>query len=154
MPAQKAELPRRQVATQFIRVPRTDWAAICAGTKTELRQWGRHAIVHTRLDPPQPIVGYSFQLHRSDADARLLVCDGAWSEPLGAISAESLRAEGYETVREFRRYWIERHGRKRPEGGGWRPLSRVQVLQLRPFTDEDRDTFAEMLLERIYGRWL
>lgn len=146
-----AELPTRTIKTQTLRIPRMDWAAVCTGAKTELRvSRGSQKV----LVPPQPLVGFSYLQFRESPQTRLLVCEDAWSEPLGAISADSLRAEGYDSIREFRRYWITRHGTKFGETRGWRPFNRVQVYKLRPFTAEDRDRFAELLLERLYGRWL
>lgn len=151
MPTQRAELPRRQAATQFLRVPRVDWARVLTGEKRELRAAGRHALHHVRLgNVPTPVVGYSFQRYRSTCDSALLVVERAWSEPLGAISPESLAAEGFEQLRDFKLYWKARHA-----SVGYRPAATVQCLQLRPWDKAtDPELFGRLLLERLFGTWL
>lgn len=151
MPAARPEFPQRQVKTQFLRVPRVDWLKVRAGAKTELRAAGRHALGHWRLPVlPMAVVGYSFQRFRADADSCLLIVEKAWSEPLGSITAESLAAEGFAELADFKRYWRERHN-----SVGYKPLSTVQVVQLRPFVPEtDVRLIGDVLVDRLFGRWL
>jgi hypothetical protein len=94
---------QRRLSTTFLRVPYTDWPAVKRGLKAEFRAgsgnnqvpqlWG----VHT----PTLVVAYSIDSqHRHDG--RLMVLESMVQEPLGAISAESLEAEGFASLAEFR----------------------------------------------------
>lgn len=141
------ERTARSCTTVFLRVPALDWADVVAGAKTELRTQGRYALMAGRVQAPEVVVGYLVRRY-DERREQLLIVEDAWQEPLGAISPESLAAEGYASVGEFRSYWRKRFP------GGWKPLSQVQVCKLRPFTPEDREAMAERLLQRIYGRWL
>lgn len=151
MLVQQADFPQRKVATTFLRLPRVDWARVLTGEKSEVRAAGRHALHHNRLTKlPMPVVGYSFQHYRHQAESALLVVERAWSEPLGAISPESLRAEGFDSYRDFRLYWKNRH-----QSVGYRPQSIVQVVQLRPWDRaEDPERFGRVLLEHLFGTWV
>jgi hypothetical protein len=71
-----------------------------------------------------------------------------WREPLGAISKESLAAEGFDTYAESRRAWRIREKRYFP------PLRMTTVYRVRPWTPEDARVMAEVLLERLYGDFL
>lgn len=142
------QLPRSTVSTQFLRVPRIDWARVLTGEKRELRLTGYGAL-QTR-SAPTPVVGYSFQSYRSLPDAALMVLERTWSEPLGAITRESLAAEGFQTLRDFKHYWRNRH-----KSVGYRPLAVVQVVQVRPWEKAtDPELFGAELLGRLFGRWL
>lgn len=143
------ELPRRTETTKLLRIPRADWALICTGAKTELRVSGRHAVMANTLKPPTPVVGYSILEYHEVPEAQLLVLQEAWSEPLGAISPESLLREGFASLGAFRRYWIDRHS-----GQPFKPLSITQVYRLRPWRAGDTETMGVRLVERLYGRWL
>jgi hypothetical protein len=81
-------------------------------------------------------------------DAKLMVLEDKWLEPLGAITAESLANEGFETVAEFRRYWMAREKRR------FAPTRMVTVYRVRLWTPGDRAALGDMLMERLYGEHL
>jgi hypothetical protein len=137
----------RSATTVFLRVPSPDWAPIVTGAKRELRTVGRYALIAGRIQTPELVVGYLVRRYEERRE-RLLVVEDAWQEPLGAISPQSLEAEGFASLGEFRDYWRAR------VRSGWRPLSVVQVARLRPYTDDDAAMIGDRLLQRIYGRWL
>ena len=70
-----------------------------------------------------------------------------WSEPLGAISGESLTREGFDSMADFRAYWRRRYR-------DFKPLTTVQVFRLRPWREDDVDELARKLLGELYGTWL
>lgn len=143
------DLPIRSAQTLRLQVPRVDWAPIIAGVKTQLRRNGRGAPQLHRVSLPRPIVIYSVQPFRTDPETRLAVIESVSKEPLGAITPEGLAAEGFESLGEFRRYWMERHSR-----GQFKPLGIVNVYTLRPWRAGDREHFGEVLLSFLYGPWL
>lgn len=149
MPAPRAELPLRKASTLSLRVPRVDWAAISAGTKTQLRGVGRGMPRFLAITPPRPIVLYSFMRFRDTAEFRLHVLEDVFYERLGAITPEGLAAEGMADLKEFRRYWSDRHHQS-----GFKPLTRVTVYCLRPWRDGDRERMADILIDHLYGPWL
>jgi hypothetical protein len=143
---------RHSERTAFLRLPRQDWAAITQGVKTEFRSPGGPGVPPlSLLKPPTPVVVYSppsrfggVELYRA-----LMVLESCRKEPLGAISAESLEAEGFESLQEFRRYWKRRFDRTRRRP--WDPTRPISVFCLRPWLPvTDADRFARQLLERLY----
>ena len=143
---------KRVATTLFLRVPRGDWAAICAGSKTEFRASGKGARHGEHANLPKPVVAYSYLQYREEPQTALLVLEDSWVEPLGAISAESIAREGFASMSEFRTYWITRHTSH--GGGTFKPLSRVQAYRVRPWTPEDRPAMADKLLVDLYGEFL
>src|SRR2546428_9008139 len=101
---------QRRLSTVFLRVPYADWPAVKLGTKREFRAAsGKHSALFN-IATPTPAVAYtvtSFGFYHSS----LMVLEDVWREPLAAISQESLAAEGYESLKEFRRAWIKRENR-------------------------------------------
>ena len=77
-----------------------------------------------------------------------MVLEKVWREPLGAISPESLEAEGFESFAAFRRHWVIREKRYFP------PLRMTTAYRVRPWTDADADFMGEQLLEHLYGDFL
>jgi hypothetical protein len=145
------ERRRQKATTQYLHVPLRDWPAITSGRKTEFRTTGHNVTLHHTLHAPGPVVCWSAREHVREQQFALMVLEAAWSEPLGAISPESLRREGFASVAEFRTYWRERHiGRGTP----YKPLSIVQVYQVRPWRVTDHEEMAGALLDRLYGPWL
>lgn len=142
------DFPRAHAYTQFLRIPLVDWPAVTQGRKTELRAVGRYATHSNRLKAPAPVVGYVRQRFRADMEAALLVLEETWTEPLGAITAESLAREGFRDRREFRRYWNLRHRT------GFKPLSIVNVYRLRPWREGDGEWLGGVLMDHLYGEWL
>lgn len=69
-----------------------------------------------------------------------------WREPLGAITEESLAAEGFASVAEFRRYWMARERRR------FTPTRMITAYVIRPWEgDADVERFSHSLFERLYG---
>lgn len=145
------DLPLAHAYTQYLRIPLVDWPAISQGRKTEFRAAGRHAAPARKLKAPAPVVGYALQRFRADTESRLFVLEEVWTEPLMAISPESLSREGFRTIREFRVYWNKRHTKP---GSGFKPFSTVNVYRLRPWREGDRDWLGARLIEHLYGDWL
>lgn len=127
-------------------MPAQDWLAVKRGVKSEFRgsQGASSAFFH--VEPPTPVVAY--RVARGEYEAKLMVLERAWQEPLGAISAESLAAEGFETFAEFRRYWMTRE-RKR-----FIPTRQVWVYSVTPWDAFSLDRLAAPLLRRLYGDFL
>lgn len=147
------ELLRRDTRNTRLHVPRVDFNDIMVGAKREYRNYG--ARVFNGLTFPTPAIGYCQKTwwkpenKLEGIDTMLLVLEASWTEPLGAISAESLVGEGFpEDLTGFRRYFAGRY-----PNGGYRPLANVIVYRVRPMEDEDRDAFAAVLFERMYGRF-
>lgn len=75
-----------------------------------------------------------------------MVMEDKWLEPLGAISPDSLAAEGFSTIGEFRRYWMQREKRR------FMPTRMVTVYRVRPWVPgEDDNNMAALILQRLYG---
>lgn len=142
------DFEQAHVYRQFIRIPTVDWPAIAQGRKTEFRAVGRYATHSARLQAPAPVIGYMRQRFRSDVERALFVLEETWTEPLMAISPDSLAREGFRSYREFRHYWNRRHR------VGFKPLSTVNVYRLRPWREGDGDWLGALLMERLYGEWL
>lgn len=138
---------RRRVETQYLRVPKEDWAAVKHGYKTEYRLGGRGGMYLNYLSSmlPTPVVLYMTAGNRHEH--KLGVLTDCWIEPLGAISEESVQLEGFTSVAHFRRYWTSRTSKR------FRPLERVQVFRVRPFTPEDRESLGGILFDRLFGEF-
>jgi hypothetical protein len=129
-------------------VPAIDWVPITHGTKTEFRASPNAVTQALGIEPPTPVVAY-----RVDGDfgassryaCKLMLMTETWQEPLGAIGPESLDREGHVDFAHFRRYWMGRTKRR------FRPLQKVRVFRVRPFTDADWSESAERLMSRLYG---
>jgi hypothetical protein len=138
---------QRQTSTVFVRVPPAEWAAVKIGVKREFRAGcGKHSALWN-VQTPTPAVAYTVSRisgHRS----ALMVLEDVWREPLGAISPESLAAEGFESIAEFRRHWIAREHRSFP------PLRVTTVYRVRPWTAADNREMADALLRRLYADFL
>lgn len=118
-----------------------DWPKVRVGDKTEFRTRGGN--VRSYPDLPMLVVGTAPR-----SPSQLLVLEDTWQEELGAISIESLAREGFDSLGLYREYWRGR-GRR-----GYRAMDMVHVFRVHPFSDLDRMTMAEALLERFYGEWL
>lgn len=146
-----ADYPRRRASTQFLHVPLADWPAVKSGRKTEFRAVGRLAPSTSSIVTPAPVVCYTLRQYRRLPETALMVLEAAWSEPLGAISPDSLEREGFKTIGEFRSYWQRRQYGK---NGPFKPLSIARVYRVRPWAATDRLEMGEALLRHLYGYWL
>lgn len=73
-----------------------------------------------------------------------MVLEKAWKEPLGAISEESLAAEGHDTLAQFKVRWAAEHR------GRFGPLTPVIVYRVRPWTPEDDVYWREKFFRHLY----
>lgn len=138
---------QRKASTVFLRVPAADWAAVQQGLKTEFR--GQPGMVSGLkfVEPPTPVVAYSYSRTRG-YDHQLMVLEERYQEPLMGITPEALAREGFPDLAHFRRYMMAREGKR------FSPTLQVTAYIVRPFTAEDRPVHAERLLERLYGDFL
>lgn len=128
-------------------MPVSDWPAVSRGKKTEFRANSGRVSGLLWVEPPTPVVVYT--VHRTRGyQAKLMVLEARWQEELASISPESLAREGFETLEQFRRYWMTRERRR------FKPLHIVTAYRVRPFTPDDRREFAAKLLDHLYGEWL
>lgn len=115
------------------------------GYKREFRgSIGRQSALF-RTPTPSPCVAYT--VVRGNHDARLMLLEEVRREVLGAITAESIAAEGFHSFEEYRRYWIKREGRK------FQPTREVFVYVLRPWEDGDQEAMGQVLFNRLYGEF-
>lgn len=139
---------QRRTSTLFLRVPVAEWQQVKRGTKREFRSAPGAQSQLLAIEPPMPVVAYAVD-RQGRHDARLMVLERMWREPLGAISPESLSEEGCRTLAEFRRRWVLTN-RKR-----FTPTRIVSVYTVRPWQDElDDRRMADRLLEHLYGEWV
>lgn len=137
---------QRQARTVFLRVPAADWPAVSRGKKREFRAASGQVSGLHFVEPPTPVVCYTVRVGKHDS--RLMVLEKRWTEPLGSITDESLRNEGFSSFEEFRRYWMRRERRR------FRPTREVVVYSVRPWDGGDEDWFSQELLKHLYGEWL
>lgn len=140
---------QRRISTTFLRVPYGDWPAVKRGYKREFRAGSGNNQVPQLwgVTTPTLVVAYSIDnQHRHDG--RLMVLEEMRQEPLGAISAESLEAEGFASLAEFRTYWMEREHRR------FTPTRLVFAYRVRPVYPADLDAFGDAALEHLYGDFL
>lgn len=139
-----------RVSTAFLRVPSVDWIAVTRGIKSEFRASPRAVSKLWSVDPPIPVVAYRVRPGLPGGhDSKLMVLEEKWLEPLGAISPQSLEAEGFESMAEFRRYWMQREQRR------FMPTRMVTVYRMGLWNYQtDPERFGALLLERLYGEHL
>jgi hypothetical protein len=130
-----------------LRVPADDWLDIKLGFKTEFRGQPGNVSGLKWVDPPTPVVGWAYSKTRGYESA-LLVLEDRFQEELMAVSDESLAREGHESVAHFRSYMVRREGRR------FRPMKMVTAYRVRPWKPDDERTFADRLLERLFGDFL
>jgi hypothetical protein len=139
---------QRALQTVFLRVPQADWPAVKRGIKTEFRAANGRGAVSQLWNVPTPIPVIAYTIRRGEYDARLMILERFWQEPLGAISEESLRREGFANLAEFRTYWMAREHRR------FRPTRKMFVYQVRPWLRDDVNESAVRLLRHLYGEFL
>ena len=139
---------QRSLQTVFVRVPAMDWPAVKRGIKTEFRAGGGRGATSQTWKVPTPVPVVAYTIRRGQYDARLMILERCWQEPLGAISPESLRREGFANLAEFRTYWLRREHHR------FRATRKMFVYRLRPWTPEDASASADRLLRHLYGDFL
>lgn len=135
---------QRQARTVFLRVPPAEWAKVSTGRKREFRGSPRSCPQLWNVDPPLPVVAYTYLPQRGYV-RELMVLERTWREKLEDISPESLAAEGQPTFAHFRRYWMKREKTK------FKPTREVSVFRVRPWEPEDERRMGQRLFERLYG---
>jgi hypothetical protein len=140
---------QRRASTIFLRVPAYDWAAVRLGAKREFRAASGAVSGLKFVDPPTPVVAYTWA-QNIGWESQLMVLEDRWQEPLAAISAESLAAEGFQSFDQFRAYWCARERRR------FTPTRMVVAYRVRPFVwdegpDGDQTRFAEQIFDHLYG---
>jgi hypothetical protein len=138
---------QHQASTIFLRVPSADWIAVRHGKKREFRAESGKVSQLWNVACPVPVVAYRLDSH-GRYDSALMVLEAVWREPLGAISPESLEAEGFESFAHFRRNWCIREKRR------FRPLHMTTAFRVRPWDSDDDRAMADALLKRLYGEFL
>jgi hypothetical protein len=138
---------QHRASTIFLRVPSAEWTAVRHGQKREFRSESGKVSQLWNVECPVPVVAYRLDSH-GRYDSALMVLEAVWREPLGAISPESLEAEGFESFAHFRRAWCIREKRR------FRPLHLTTVFRVRPWQPEDERDMADALLGRLYGSFL
>lgn len=139
---------RTLTSTLFLRVPVSEWGLVKRGAKREFRAAPGIQSQLQHVELPMPVVGYAVDRHGRH-DGRLMILESMWIEPLGAITPDSLAAEGCKSLAEFRRRWILTH-RKR-----FTPTRRIAVFVVRPWRKGvDERVMADRLLEHLYGEWV
>lgn len=137
---------QRKVRTVFLRVPYSEWALVTSGRKSEFRASPQACPQFWDVEPPLPVVAYSIFPSRGYKRI-LMVLEGTWREPLGAITKESLTRERQPDRAHFRRYWMNR------ERTVFKPTKMVSVFRVRPWESADDRKMADRLLERLYGEY-
>lgn len=135
---------QRTIRTQPIMVPRVDWSDVRAGVKTEFRRYG--APQGGERFEERPVLLYTIHPATEQVDAFPAILVATWREPMGAITAESLRREGFADLGEFRRYIEQRY-----PNGGFRPLAMARTYRVRPWKPTDTAAMAEWALRSLFG---
>lgn len=142
-------LPRHELKTLFLRAPYMDWAALSTGHKTEFRAPPRGAI-SAMVQAPTPVVLYTVSPTLKVRKHKLVVLVAHRVERLMDIAdqPDSLAREGHPSYDSFRRYWRGRTRRR------FNALARVEVFQLAPWQQSERQSLGAHLLDRLYGDYL
>ena len=147
-PRRHAKGPRpytqRSAKTIFVRVPGADWPTVKRGFQRVLvGGQGRQTAMHT-VKTPTPVVAWS--IIRKAYDCRLMILEDVRQEHLGAIDPQEA---GFESMAEFRRYWMAREG----FGKKFPALRLAWVYTLRPVDEDDREQMGLLLYDRLYGEF-
>jgi hypothetical protein len=134
---------QRQARTLFVRVPSLDWPQVKRGlVGSFVGSIGRQSALFDVVTPT-PCVAYS--VIRGNHDCRLMLLDDVRQEVLGAIEPSRL---GFDSMAEFRRYWMLREHRKFP------PTRKVFLYTIRPWDESMAPTVGANLLRHLYGEFM
>lgn len=134
---------QRELRTLFVRVAAADWSYVKRGYRDRfVAPMGQPSALF-KTETPTPAVLYS--VRRGTYDARLMILTGVRQEILGAVNPVSL---GFDSMPEFRRYWMQRERRKFP------PTRQVFVYTVRPWTADDYTDMGVHLIRRLYGEFM
>ncbi|MEA2497109.1 MAG: hypothetical protein QOJ29_5020 [Thermoleophilaceae bacterium] len=143
-----APFTQHKLSTLFIRVAWHEWPAVRKGAKREFRMAGTNP-GHANVQTPTPAVLYAVNPRTRAYDARLMILEECRREPLGSISPESIKAEGFEDLAGFRRNWVLTRKRR------FMPLRPVNVYVVAPWRPSMDEVWAgSALLNFLYGEWL
>lgn len=151
------KLPFGRSQTIFCRIPGLDWSAVLSSEKTEVRTLvggkglSPYALKHT----PCPAVIHTTKV-RGVNPHHLAIIERAWTEPLGSLTPESIRREGFESFTEFKQYWLLRRDAETPGNirSEWSPLKEVNVIRLRLMRETDYVWAGDYLFHRLYGNFI
>lgn len=136
---------KRYVRMQTLKVWNEDFPLLAQALKMEYRTPPRATPVRysNSLAYPRPLLVETVS-HAGAVVHCLMVCEAIWHERLMAISDESLAAEGFASIDQYKRYWLLRTG-SRP-----RPLSWVTCRRLRTWRQGDVAMFGVQLMRELY----
>lgn len=138
----------RRVSTRFIRIPARYWPDVIHGERREFRILDKQATRPDNLIAPCLVVGW--REVGGEYDSRLMVLERIWREHVGAITQESLEAEGHfgaDAFQSFRHEWVDRTHRP------FNLMQEVWAVRLRPLAEGDITEFfrlAFLHLARLY----
>lgn len=152
-PSQKAS---RSITSAYRHSPayvsRVDWLDVISGRKTEYRLIVPGGPGQPPLQPPKypgPLIIYTEHAAiPGELETALVTIEGKWSEPVGAITEESLAREGFASMSDYRRYMAARYPTL-----GYAPRMRCMVRRVHPMTDEERGEFQQWIWDKLFGRW-
>lgn len=136
----------RLIRSVYLRVPGVDFPLIPA-PKTEVRMQVKAKGPTARLKTPWPLPIWVWRKTAANTpDGKLVVCEAVWQEPIMAMTPESLAAEGFATMDDFKRYWRLRTGKLVS------PTEIVTVYRLSPFDPATGYTdWGFRCLDLLYG---
>lgn len=133
---------RASVSRLWLRVPAPEWAAVKHGVKTEFRSHYR-TLSLANVEKPTPVI--LFRAERgAELDTRLAVLLEARAEALGAITEESLKNEGVDTLAEFKVRWTASRDKR------FDPFKKVYVYTVRPWDVFDEERFEKLIFNKLY----
>lgn len=131
------------ISTMVLQVPPYDWPLVKRGEKREFRRLNAGGSRLRKAFLPLPVWAYSETAAREEG--QMMILEGLRLEPVGSISDASIAAEGFANVEEFKHYWMLKTG-ERP-----RLAHKVQVVNVRPWGDDDDALMASQVLKVLYG---
>lgn len=135
---------KRLLRSHLISVNRNEWGAVKAGSKTEFRSLRVQPIANYKT--PTPVLLYARNL-AGKWESKMMILERTWIEQLMAISAESIAAEGYASIDEFKRHWSLNHSSSKR----FPALRNVRVYRVGPF---EPVRAGALLLDAFYGEFL
>lgn len=137
--------PLLSVARYWLRVPASEWIEVKHGVKSEFRNT-QTTISLSRVEKPTPVLTYTrtSNTHVNEFESRLMLLEESWREPLGAISAESLEREGFDTLHDFKVHWTSKRRRR------FNPLMPVYVYRVRQLEGDWHREWADHFFNKLY----
>lgn len=134
---------RHKASTIFVRVHADDWPYVKRGMRTTFISSKVQPIGVRERKLPTPVV--AFTSRRGIFDARLMILRAVQVETLGAVDPVAL---GFESMAEFRRYYMRRERKKFPPG------RTVHIYTVSEVTEEALTECGTALIEHLYGEFM